>query len=161
MAPEQARGGVEKLDESADVFGLGAILCVMLTGQPTYVGPKADLDRQATHGELDSAFARLDGSDADVRLVTLARACLAKELEERPRDAGAVADTLAEYQARVQERLKQAEVARARAEVKAQEERKRRRLALVLAAAVLLLLSGVGAAAFWYQQQQAEREVQQ
>jgi Flp pilus assembly protein TadD len=32
MAPEQARGDVERTDERADVFGLGAVLCVILTG---------------------------------------------------------------------------------------------------------------------------------
>src|SRR5262249_43078848 len=61
MAPEQARGEVESLDERADVFGLGAILCVILTGQPPYIGPRTDLHRQAARGELTGAFTRLDG----------------------------------------------------------------------------------------------------
>ena len=39
MAPEQARGEVDRLDERTDVFALGAILCEILTGRPAYTGP--------------------------------------------------------------------------------------------------------------------------
>ena len=38
MAPEQARGEIDRLDERADVFALGSILCEILTGQPAFVG---------------------------------------------------------------------------------------------------------------------------
>ncbi len=38
MAPEQARGEVERLDERCDVFALGSILCEILTAEPAFVG---------------------------------------------------------------------------------------------------------------------------
>ena len=34
MAPEQARGEIDRLDERCDVFALGSILCELLTGSP-------------------------------------------------------------------------------------------------------------------------------
>jgi serine/threonine-protein kinase len=61
MAPEQARGEVERLDERCDVFGLGAILCVMLTGQPPHVGiSQEEVHCLAAQGDLADAYARLN-----------------------------------------------------------------------------------------------------
>jgi len=38
MPPEQAIGAIDQVDQRSDVFGLGAILCAILTGQPPYLG---------------------------------------------------------------------------------------------------------------------------
>jgi serine/threonine-protein kinase len=153
MAPEQARGEVDLVDERADVFGLGAILCEVLTGQQPFPGPNAEAARKARTAALEDARSRLDGCGADEELVTLCRRCLAGEPWQRPRDAGVVAEAVGVYLRGVAERLRRAELQRAAAEAQAREERKRRRVTLVLAASVLLLVVlGGGAAAWWHQQ---------
>jgi tetratricopeptide (TPR) repeat protein len=144
MPPEQAGGRLWQTDERSDVFGLGGILCQILTGQPPYVGPGGrELCRLAESGDLAAAFARLDGCGADPELVRLAKECLAPEPADRPRDAAAVARLVSAYREGVQERLRQAEVARAVAEERARAERRRRRRSEGLAgggALVLMLL---------------------
>jgi serine/threonine-protein kinase len=168
MAPEQARGQVERLDERADVFGLGALLCEVLTGLPPYTGRTArELQLQAAGGDLAEALARLDGCGADPELIALARDCLAPERERRPRDAAAVAERLSAYLAEVQERLRRAEVEKASAQARAEEaqatvraERRARRLTVGLAIAVLAVLVSLAVGGLWLQWQQAE-EVRQ
>jgi serine/threonine-protein kinase len=152
MAPEQACGASEQLNERCDVFGLGAVLGEVLTGRPPYTGPTAAVvhDR-ALRAELGPAWERLDRCGADAELVELAKRCLAVEPAARPGDAGEVAGAVGAYLAGVQLRLREAERQRAAAEVRAVEERKRRRLAIALATAVLLLAGGGGG---WLLQQQ-------
>ncbi len=143
MAPEQARSEIDRLDRRTDVFGLGAVLCEILTGQPPYCGAsRKERHQQAQKGDQTGAHARLDACGADVEMIALAKRCLAPQPADRPRDAGEVAQAVAAHQAGVEERARKAELERAAVEVRAGEERKRRRLAVALAAAVLLLLGG-------------------
>ena len=125
MAPEQARGEVDRLDERCDVFALGSILCEILTGEPAFIGRSSgEIQRKASRGELKDAFDRLDGTGSDAELTGLAKNCLAAELEDRPRHAGEVAARIIAYQTGVQERLRQAEIARAEEKARAQEATK-------------------------------------
>src|SRR5262249_13215197 len=122
VPPEQARGEVGRVDQRSDVFGLGAILCEILTGQPPFTGKNQNevfaKAQACDHGE---ALARLDGCGADADLVRLAKACLAPKPEDRLSDAGVVAQEVAAYLAGVQERLRVTELERAAAEARAQE----------------------------------------
>jgi serine/threonine protein kinase/Flp pilus assembly protein TadD len=159
MSPEQARGLTQELSSSWDVFGLGAILCSILTGRPPYLGQAPpDLLRQAQNAELSGAWERLNACGADPELVALAKRCLAPKAEDRPRDAGQVAVEMARYLASVQERLQQTRVTQAEAEVTLREERKRRRLAVVLAAAVVVLIISASLFGLWYANERAQRD---
>jgi serine/threonine-protein kinase len=134
MAPEQARGEVERVDERADVFGLGAILCEILTGRPPFSGATREAIRsQAARGDLTGVLGRLDACRAEPELVAIARDCLFGEPEHRPRNASEVARRLTAYLTGVQERLRRVELARVEAQARAEEESKRRTLADELA----------------------------
>jgi serine/threonine-protein kinase len=158
MAPEQARGQLDTLDERADVFGLGAILCEILTGLPPYTGSTSnEVYGKAARADLGEARARLDACGADAELVALAKSCLAAAPRDRPRDAGAVVAALGAHLAGVRERLQVAELARARAESRAAGERKRRRLVAGLAASLLALAVLAGGGGLWLAWQRAAR----
>jgi tetratricopeptide (TPR) repeat protein len=159
MAPEQARGETGRIDARSDVFGLGAILCVILTGKPPYEATThPEVHRQAVQADLSGAHARLSACAADAELVELARRCLAADPQDRPSDAGLVALAMTDYRASVAERLQAAELARASAQVKVVAERKARRLTLALAAAVIALLMLGGGGWFWREHERNERE---
>jgi serine/threonine protein kinase len=150
MPPEQAAGAVSVTDRRSDVFGLGAVLVVVLTGRPPFVGDTSESTRvKAAQGDVGECFARLDACGADPDLVALCRRCLAPRPEDRPSDAGAVAKSVAALRAAADERARRAELERVRVEgeqataaARSAERRKRRRLAL--GAAAVLALAAVG-----------------
>jgi serine/threonine-protein kinase len=161
MPPEQANGDIANLDRRADVFGLGAILCEILTGKPPYVGRShEEVRRKACNGDLADANARLDSCGADQELIVLTKACLSPEAIDRPKDAQAVAEGLTAYLDGVQERLHQAELAEAEAKARAAEEAKRRRVTLALAGTVLLAVTLGGGGFLWVKADRDARQAQ-
>ncbi len=145
MPPEQILSGVGQVDPRSDVFGLGAILCVILTGKPPYHSPgsKELVDLAAGTELCGEGLKRLDECGADAELVDLASRCLAHRREERPAHAGIVAEAIAHYQAKVQEERRQFELKLAKEHVKRLERRKQRRLALLSSVLVCITIGVV------------------
>jgi serine/threonine-protein kinase len=161
MAPEQAQGALETVDERADVFGLGSILCEILTGSPAYTGAtSAELYRKAERADLADALARLDTCDADAELIALAKTCLATAARDRPPDASAVLAGLTAHLAGALERLRAAELAQAQAETRATGEHKRRVLTIALAASVLATAFLGGGSWLWITHDRQARRAQ-
>jgi len=158
MAPEQAQGEVEKLDERADVFSLGAILCELLTGRPPYEEIEGQhLVTQAARAHLDPARTRIEACDADPTLIKLCLDCLMPARAARPANAEEVAKALHGYLTSVEERAQKAELDAAEARVKGAEERRRRRLAVALAGTVVTAIALGGGALYWVSHERAQR----
>ncbi|MCO8125267.1 protein kinase [Stieleria sp. TO1_6] len=96
MAPEQAKG--KRIGVRADVFGLGAILCEILTGLPPYEGENfRHVYRRAVRGALGRAFQRLESCDADPALIAISKRCLARQEKDRPANAGIIASEITSF----------------------------------------------------------------
>lgn len=146
MPPEQAKGAVAAVDARVDVFALGAVLCEVLTGAPPYRGSAAERRRQAEEAALQDARERLRKSQPEV-LAALARACLEPDVEQRPKDAAAVADAMRAYFRGVEDEL-------ARARVQAATGRLR-----VRALSLLLLLAAVASVFIWRARSEASENL--
>jgi RNA polymerase sigma factor (sigma-70 family) len=157
MSPEQANGRIEQLDRRSDVFGLGAMLCEILTRKPPYHGTTPDdVMRQAREADLAEAYAGLESCGADAELVTLARACLSAEPKDRPADASVVEKRLTDYLASVDERLRLAERDRVVAEARAMEAW--RRMLWVAVSAGLFVVLVLAAAFFVWRDHEARQK---
>ena len=160
MPPEQALGETEMLDERADVFGLGAILCEILTGRPPYVHERsAEILRMATRGKLKDCLRELDECGAERELIAFAKNCLELEPGDRPRNAEVLAKKVSTYLESVELRLRESEVQLAAEAAKAVEERKRRKVTWALAASIMLIFGLAGGGWMWATQQQTQRRL--
>lgn len=148
MAPEQARG--EPVDARADVFALGGVLCVILSGKPPFIGTTVlDTVLRAASADLMECFARLDASGADQELLPIVYRCLAPQIEDRYWSGEDVAAAMAAFRARVDRRLRQAETERTAAAAWQKKRRMWRVTQVALASTVMALVCGVAGVAQW------------
>ncbi len=96
MAPEQARGDIRNIDRRTDVYALGAILFLLLTGRPPFeASTPVDLLAQIIDREPPNP-SRIDpGIPDDLAVIVLA--CLQKEPRHRIDSAQAFADELGRW----------------------------------------------------------------
>jgi serine/threonine protein kinase len=89
MAPEQARGEIEQIDERTDVYALGALLHFLLTSEPASSAGRADLSagRAAQRYALPRA------------LQAICLKAMAIRKDERYQSVQALADDLVRFQA--------------------------------------------------------------
>ncbi len=161
MAPEQAQGEVESLDERADVFSLGAILCEILTGHPPYQQIEGEsIVMQAARARLDPARARIEACEADAALKLLCSECLTPARATRLANADEVAGRVHAFLTSVEARAQKAELSAAESRIKAAEERRARRLTVALAGTVLAALAVGGGAWFLVARDREERAAQ-
>jgi serine/threonine protein kinase/tetratricopeptide (TPR) repeat protein len=93
IAPEQARGPAGKLTCAADVYSLGAILFVLFTGRPPFLGEHAlAVIQQAAEKPAPKLRSLAPGLDRDLQ--TICARCLEREPSARYHSAGDLAEDL-------------------------------------------------------------------
>ncbi|MBS0206897.1 MAG: serine/threonine protein kinase [Planctomycetes bacterium] len=96
MAPEQAAGNRGEVSASSDIYSLGAILYVMLTGRPPFQAESA-VDTVLMVLEQDVVPPRMLNPRVDSDLEMIALKCLQKPQDLRYATADALADDLEAY----------------------------------------------------------------
>jgi PAS domain S-box-containing protein len=97
MAPEQAAGRLDLIDRRTDVYGLGAMLYEILTGQAPFVGlDTLEVLRKVREEEPPSP--RSLWADVPPALESVCLRALSKNPSDRPASAGAVAQEVQHWQ---------------------------------------------------------------
>jgi predicted Ser/Thr protein kinase len=117
MAPEQAEG--KRATKQSDIYALGAVMYVMLTGRPPFTGKTAlDIAQKHRFGQFDSP--RRYVADIPSWLDEVVCQCLAKNPDQRYPDAYVLSLRLAEIPRKVDLAAEQADVLKGEADASAE-----------------------------------------
>ncbi len=97
MAPEQATAGAQRITPATDIWGLGAILYELVTGEPPFLAesPQATL-KLVVAGSLRSPRRYVPALPRDLDAIVLK--CMAYDATQRYASAGALAEDLTRFQ---------------------------------------------------------------
>ena len=96
MPPEQARGDLDQIGPTSDVYALGAVLYFLLTGVPPFRDPRVTETLRQVMSEPPKSPRAINAS-VDRDLETICLKCLEKFPEQRYATAADVADELQRY----------------------------------------------------------------
>lgn len=96
MPPEQASGNTDLVRESADIYGLGAILYAILTGRPPFEADSA-IDTLKQVADCDPVPPSAINPDVNTDMQTIVLKCLEKRREDRYSTAAELAEELQRY----------------------------------------------------------------
>ncbi|MEQ1892967.1 MAG: serine/threonine-protein kinase, partial [Planctomycetota bacterium] len=147
MAPEQARGEIEKLGPRSDVYALGAMLYHLLAGEMPYVPAGAKLSQHAVlkmtlEGPPKGLHELARGAPEE--LIAISEKAMARDPEQRYADMGALGADLRAY---LENRVVQAHRRGAWVEF-VKWMRRNRALATAWSAAIVVALLGLCATLF-------------
>ena len=97
MAPEQAAGRLDLIDRHTDVYGLGAVLYEILTGQPPFSGPDTGTVLRKVQEEEPPPPSQF-WPEVPPALEALCLRALAKQSADRPAAAGDLAQEVQGWQ---------------------------------------------------------------
>jgi PAS domain S-box-containing protein len=107
MAPEQAAGRIDQIDRRTDVYGLGAVLYEILTGQPPFTGPDTVAVMRKVQEE-EPIPPRQVWPEVPPALEALCLRALAKRPADRPAAAAEMAQEVQGWQERERRKAEEA-----------------------------------------------------